>query len=169
MPTPPPRARSCRFPSTTSPPTATGSSCTGPRTTTANNARSSPPAYRASSANNSRKPSDAAYNRAWQRQHSRRGHRHRRLRRSTVEPVFGHLLPHYGLRRLNVCGLAGAHKTVQLTVVVYNPKKLLKPRPQQQVGGVVAPATPGCECPRLAAKPVPRSAHSGPHETATPK
>ena len=81
---------------------------------------------------------DAAYYRAWQRQHSRRGYRHRRLRQSTVEPVFGHLLHHYGLRRMNVRGLAGAHKTMLLTAVAYNLKKLLKHRPQQQVGAAVA-------------------------------
>ncbi|WP_201985964.1 IS1182 family transposase [Hymenobacter rubidus] len=75
---------------------------------------------------------DAAYRRAWQRQQSRRGHRHRRLRQSTVEPVFGHLLHHYGLRRMNVRGQAGAHKTMLLTAVAYNLKKLLNHRPQQQ-------------------------------------
>ena len=81
---------------------------------------------------------DAAYHRAWQRQHSRRGHRQRRLRQSTVEPVFGHLLHHYGLRRMNVRGLAGAHKTMLLTAVAYNLKKLLKYRPQRQLSLAVA-------------------------------
>ena len=62
----------------------------------------------------------------------------RRVRQSTVEPVFGHLLPHYGLRRLNVRGHAGAHKTMLLTAVAYNLKKLLKYRPQRQVSAAVA-------------------------------
>ena len=62
----------------------------------------------------------------------------RRVRQSTVEPVFGHLIHHYGLRRMNVRGHAGAHKTMLLTAVAYNLKKLLKHRPQQQVGAAVA-------------------------------
>ena len=45
---------------------------------------------------------DAPYRRAWQRQQSRRGQRMRRVRQRTVESVFGHLLHHDGLRRMNV-------------------------------------------------------------------
>ena len=75
---------------------------------------------------------DAAYRRAWLRQQTRRGQHMRRVRQGTVEPVFGNLLPHYGLRRLNVRGLAGAHKTMLLTAVAFNLKKLLKYRPQRQ-------------------------------------
>jgi hypothetical protein len=81
---------------------------------------------------------DAAYRRAWQRQQTRRGQRMRRVRQGTVEPVFGNLLPHYGLRRLNVRGLAGAHKTMLLTAVAYNLKKLLKHRSTNQMGAVMA-------------------------------
>lgn len=40
----------------------------------------------------------------------------RRFRQGTVEPVFGSLLT-YGLRQMNVRGLAGAHKTLLLTAV----------------------------------------------------
>jgi transposase len=54
-------------------------------------------------------PYDAAYLRAWQRQHSRAGQRRRRVRQGTVEPVFGNLLHHYGLRRVNTKGQAAAH------------------------------------------------------------
>ena len=75
---------------------------------------------------------DAPYRRAWQRQQSRRGQRMRRVRQSTVEPVFGNLIHQYGLRRLNVRGHAGAHKTMLLTAVAYNLKKLLKHRPVRQ-------------------------------------
>jgi transposase len=81
---------------------------------------------------------DAAYRRAWQRQQSRRGQRLRRVRQSTVEPVFGNLIHHYGLRRMNVRGHAGAHKTMLLTAVAYNLKKLLKHRPNRQVSLAVA-------------------------------
>ncbi|MBF9224228.1 IS1182 family transposase [Hymenobacter ruricola] len=81
---------------------------------------------------------EAAYRRAWLRQQSRRGQRKRRLRQGTVEPVFGNLIHHYGLRRMNVRGHAGAHKTMLLTAVAYNLKKLLKHRPQRQVSSAVA-------------------------------
>uniref|UniRef100_UPI001CF2DBCC transposase n=1 Tax=Hymenobacter terricola TaxID=2819236 RepID=UPI001CF2DBCC len=81
---------------------------------------------------------DAAYRRAWLRQQSRRGQRKRRVRQGTVEPVFGNLIHHYGLRRMNVRGHAGAHKTMLLTAVAYNLKKLLKYRPQQQLNLAVA-------------------------------
>ncbi len=81
---------------------------------------------------------DAPYRRAGQRQQSRRGQRMRRVRQSTVEPVFGHLIHHYGLRRMNVRGHAGAHKTMLLTAIAYNLKKLLKYRPQQQMVAALA-------------------------------
>ena len=81
---------------------------------------------------------DAPYRRAWQRQQSRRGQRMRKARQSTVEPVFGNLIHHYGLRRMNVRGHAGAHKTMLLTAVAYNLKKLLKYHPQQQVSLALA-------------------------------
>ena len=83
---------------------------------------------------------DAAYRRAWQRQQTTRGQRMRRVRQGTVEPVFGNLLPRYGLRRMNVRGLAGAHKTMLLTAVAFNLKKLLKYRPNRQRS--LAPALP---------------------------
>ena len=53
-------------------------------------------------------------------------------------PVFGHLIHHYGLRRVNVRGQAGAHKTMVLAAVAYNLKKLLKYRPQRQVSQAMA-------------------------------
>jgi transposase len=81
---------------------------------------------------------DAAYRRAWQRQQTRRGQRLRRVRQSTVEPVFGNLIHHYGLRRMNVRGLAGAHKTMLLTAVAFNLKKLLRYRPLQHLSAVIA-------------------------------
>ncbi|HEX8506950.1 MAG TPA: transposase, partial [Hymenobacter sp.] len=81
---------------------------------------------------------DAAYRRAWLRQQSRRGQCMRRVRQSTVEPVFGNLIHHYGLRRMNVRGLAGAHKTMLLTAVAYNLKKLLKYRSNRQMSLALA-------------------------------
>jgi hypothetical protein len=50
----------------------------------------------------------------------------RRARQRTVEPVFGSLLQHYGLRRVNTQGRAAAYKTMLLTAIAYNLKKLLK-------------------------------------------
>ena len=81
---------------------------------------------------------DAPYRRVWQRQQSRRGQRMRRVRPNTVEPVFGHLIHHYGLRRMNVRSRARVHKTMLLTAVAYNLKKLLKYRPTRQLSLAVA-------------------------------
>ena len=66
----------------------------------------------------------------------------RRVRQRTVEPVFGNLIHHYGLRRMNVRGQAGARKTMLLTAVADNLKKLLKYRPQRQLSLAVALARP---------------------------
>ena len=76
---------------------------------------------------------DGPYRRAWQRQQPTRGQRMRRVRQGTGEPVFGNLLPHYGLWWLNVRGLAGAHKTMLLTAVAYNLKTLLRYQLTQQI------------------------------------
>jgi hypothetical protein len=73
-----------------------------------------------------RLPYDAAYLRAWQRQQSRAGQRRRCVRQGTVEPVFGNLLHHYGLRRVNTGGQAAAYKAMLLSAIAYNLKKLLK-------------------------------------------
>ena len=62
----------------------------------------------------------------------------RRVRQSTVEPVFGNLIHHHGLRRMNGRGLAGAHKTMLLTAGAYNLKKRLKYRSQRQLRLAVA-------------------------------
>jgi Transposase and inactivated derivatives len=86
---------------------------------------------------------DGPYRRAWQRQQSRRGQHMRRVRQGTVEPVFGNLLHHYGLRRMNVRGQAGAHKTMLLTALAYNLKKLLKYRTNRQVSLAMALPRPG--------------------------
>jgi hypothetical protein len=55
-----------------------------------------------------------------------------------VEPVFGNLLHHYGLRRVNTKGQAAAHKAMLLSAVAYNLKKLLKHRPQHVVSVALA-------------------------------
>ena len=69
---------------------------------------------------------DTHYRQALARQQSRPGRRMRQLRQRTVEPVFGSLLQHYGLRRVNTRGHSSAHKTMLLTAIAFNLKKLLK-------------------------------------------
>jgi hypothetical protein len=81
---------------------------------------------------------DPHYQRALARQQSLQGQRMRLLRQSTVEPVFGSLLQHYGLRQVSTRGRASAHKTMLLAAMAYNLKKLLKYRPQQQLGLALA-------------------------------
>lgn len=71
------------------------------------------------------------YRRALARQQSRAGQRMRRLRQRTIEPVFGSLLQHYGLRRVNTRGRSSAHKTMLLTAIAFNLKKLLKHQPNK--------------------------------------
>ena len=72
---------------------------------------------------------DAAHYRAWLRQQSRCRQRHRRLRQSTVELVFSHLLDP---RRTNVRGHGGAHKTVRLTAIACNLKSYLSTGPSSR-------------------------------------
>jgi len=81
---------------------------------------------------------DAAYRRAWHRQRSRAGQRMRRVRQRTVEPVFGSLLHHYGLRRVGTKGRAAAHKAMLLSAIAYNLKKLLKHQPKWVVSLALA-------------------------------
>ena len=80
----------------------------------------------------------AHYRRALTRQQSRQGKRMRRLRQRTIEPVFGSLLQHYGLRRVNTRGRSSAHKTMLLTTIAFNLKRLLKHQPKQVLRLAVA-------------------------------
>ena len=76
---------------------------------------------------------DAAYRRAWHRQRSPRGQHMHRVRQRTVEPVFGNLLQHYSLRRVGTKGKAAAHKSMLLSAIAYNLKKLLQHQPKRVV------------------------------------
>jgi len=69
---------------------------------------------------------DEPYLRAYARQHSERGKRMKKLRQSTVEPVFGSLTQFYGLRKIGVLGKAGAHKVMLMAAIAFNLKKYLK-------------------------------------------
>lgn len=62
----------------------------------------------------------------------------RRVRQRTVEPIFGNLLQHYGLRRVGTRGRAAAHKTMLLSAIAYNLKKLLKHQPNRVVSLALA-------------------------------
>ena len=48
------------------------------------------------------------------------------LRQSTVEPVFGSLTQHYGLSKIPMLGISGAHKTMLMSAVAFNIKKYMK-------------------------------------------
>lgn len=50
----------------------------------------------------------------------------KKLRQSTVEPVFGSLTHYYGLRKIGVLGKVGAHKVMLMAAIVFNLKKCLK-------------------------------------------
>jgi hypothetical protein len=78
------------------------------------------------------------YRRALTRQRSRQGRSMRRLRQCTIEPVFGSLLQHYGLRRVNTRGRSSAHKTMLLTAIAFNLKKLLKHQPKHVLCQAIA-------------------------------
>ncbi|MGI4749888.1 MAG: transposase [Janthinobacterium lividum] len=73
-----------------------------------------------------RTPYDEQYQRAYSRQQSKRGKQMKKLRQSTVEPVFGSLTQYYGLNKIGVLGKAGAHKVMLLAAVAFNLKKYLK-------------------------------------------
>ncbi|RYE19697.1 MAG: IS1182 family transposase [Sphingobacteriaceae bacterium] len=73
-----------------------------------------------------RTPYDEQYLRAHARQHSQRGKQMKKLRQSTVEPVFGSLTQYYGLNKISVLGKAGAHKVMLMAAIAFNLKKYLK-------------------------------------------
>ncbi|WP_221626956.1 transposase [Pontibacter sp. Tf4] len=57
----------------------------------------------------------------------------KKLRQSTIEPVFGSLVQHYGLRKINGLGKSGAHKVMLLAAVAFNLKKYMKCKPARAV------------------------------------
>lgn len=62
---------------------------------------------------------------------SKKGKRMKKLRSSTVEPVFGSLINYTGLRRINTKGLKQANKGMLMAAAAYNIKKLLAYKPKQ--------------------------------------
>ena len=55
-----------------------------------------------------------------------------------MEPVFGSLVQHYGLCRINVLGRSGAHKVMLLAAIAFNLKKYLKFKPNKVVSMAIA-------------------------------
>ena len=76
---------------------------------------------------------DEQYQRAYARQHSKQGNHMKKLRQSTIEPVFGSLVQHYGLHKINVLGKSGAHKVMLLAAVAFNLKKYMKCKPARAI------------------------------------
>lgn len=81
---------------------------------------------------------DQEYRRALERQQSRKGKRIKRLRQSTVEPVFGSLIEHYGRRKVGVRGKASAHKVMLMAATAFNLKKYMKFKPVQVLSQAIA-------------------------------
>jgi len=65
------------------------------------------------------------YERAITRSKSRIGRRMKSLRQSTVEPVFGTLIEHLGMRKMNTIGIRQANKNMLMAAVAYNMKKYM--------------------------------------------
>ena len=66
------------------------------------------------------------YQRTIERLKTPLGRRSKAIRQSTVEPVFGILTQHMGLRKLNTKGIKNANKQMLLAGIAYNLKKLMK-------------------------------------------
>jgi len=69
---------------------------------------------------------DEQYPRAYGRQRSERGKQMKKLRQSTVEPVFGSPAQFCGPRKIGVPGKAGAQKVMLMAAIAFNLKKYLK-------------------------------------------
>jgi transposase len=66
------------------------------------------------------------YDRAIKRVNSSEGRHMKKIRLSTVEPVFGTLINFMGLRKINTIGINQANKVMLMAAISYNLKKYLK-------------------------------------------
>ena len=57
---------------------------------------------------------------------TKRGKRMKKIRQSTVEPVFGSLINFMGMKKVNTRGLKNAQKCMIMSAIAYNLKKYLK-------------------------------------------
>ena len=71
------------------------------------------------------------YQRAHFRQQTTAGKRMKGLRQGTVEPVFGSLTQYYGLNKIPVLGIDGAHKTMLMAAIAFNIRKYMKYNPKK--------------------------------------
>ncbi|MES2734076.1 MAG: IS1182 family transposase [Bacteroidota bacterium] len=81
---------------------------------------------------------DPEYLRAFARQQSQKGQRMRRVRQSTIEPVFGSLIHYYGLRKISVRGKAGASKVMLMAATAFNLKKYMRFKPVEVISQTIA-------------------------------
>jgi transposase len=82
------------------------------------------------------------YARAYHRQHSLKGIIHKKIRQSKVEPVFGTLLNHLAMKRVNTRGQQAAHKCMLMAATVFNLKKYLTYLPKATMGIAMAASLP---------------------------
>lgn len=66
------------------------------------------------------------YDRALERSKTRKAKYYKTLRQSTVEPVFGTLINHLGMRKINTRGIESANKIMLMAAMAYNLKKVLR-------------------------------------------
>lgn len=66
------------------------------------------------------------YDRALERSQSRKAGYYKKLRQSTVEPVFGTLINYRGMRKINTRGIESANKVMLMAAIAYNLQKLMK-------------------------------------------
>jgi len=66
------------------------------------------------------------YERMHHRMNSKKAGRLMKQRQSTVEPVIGSLINHFGMKKVNTIGLAQANKCITMSGIAYNLKKLTK-------------------------------------------
>ena len=76
------------------------------------------------------------YDRMYQKVHSRKGRKMKKLRSSTVEPVLGTLLQFRGMRKVYTKGIDLVNKHVLLSATAYNIKKMLKFTVRNTIGQV---------------------------------
>ena len=68
----------------------------------------------------------AYHDRMENRMLTQQGRKMRKIRQSTVEPVFGSLINFMGMRKINTIGLNNATKCMLMSAIAYNLKKYLK-------------------------------------------
>ncbi|WP_437919658.1 IS1182 family transposase [Sphingobacterium sp. LRF_L2] len=66
------------------------------------------------------------YDRMHERMQGKKASKMMKIRQSTVEPVIGNLVNHYGMKKVNTIGLAQANKCLTASAAAYNLKKLMK-------------------------------------------